>query len=368
MNITNRQKQLLKKIVEIYHQGCEQEFTFFITSAEGSQLIYSCPGVGSVSVQADESDFQQLEKLNFIAPLRRIGMGLLKSKPTPDGINAVIADFSLPKEIVRKTKDYGIDLEKVIELIQRQLDRAEEIERLQWDDPKIGSWENTTYEFLKKAFGNAENLACSNAEEFLYSHPEQYSYINPNVDSELQHNHVVRTRKRKELLVGFVEQLQAYRGFQPKSSETYFFHPEIEEVSGQLFRQKNFDGAVLKAYSRVIEQVKKLRRESQLRESKEPDGIKLMSEVFSFDVEKKRIPVVAVNGFNNELDQDEQRGYQHLFMGMTALRNLPAHASIIHYSEEEAYEYLVFAGLLMRKIDASLNPKLKIHQKAKSES
>lgn len=82
MNLTSEQRELLNTIVGVYNAGCQTEFIVSHTQT-GSSLIYS--GHPAVSINAGDSDFQQLEKLNLIS-LTRNSQGSLRGKTTGDGI------------------------------------------------------------------------------------------------------------------------------------------------------------------------------------------------------------------------------------------------------------------------------------------
>jgi hypothetical protein len=59
-------------------------------------------------------------------------------------------------------------------------------------------------------------------------------------DGEIPADHEGRTKLRKALLLGFVEQLQDLT-----APDQYNFHPEIERVSGYRYRDGHFKQAAL---------------------------------------------------------------------------------------------------------------------------
>ena len=128
---------------------------------------------------------------------------------------------------------------------------------------------------------------------------------------------------------------------------TYQFHPAIEEVSGQLYRDGHFKQAVLEAFIRVISEV---RERSGLADM---DGDQLMNHAIGSD---KNDPRICFNDLSNQAERDEQRGLMFVFKGVVAMRNFKAHTNVLFNSPERAHEYLGLASLLMRLIEtAKLN-------------
>ncbi len=133
----------------------------------------------------------------------------------------------------------------------------------------------------------------------------------------------------------------------------YEFHPEIERVSGDLFRESNFRQAVLDAFIHVIATVKE-RTALTNRQGVPYDGDDLMNNAFSPD---KQVPPVQFNPLRNTADKDEQRGIWNLFRGVVGLRNYKAHIVSAFDDPHRAHEYLALASLLMRLLDmATYNP------------
>ncbi len=126
----------------------------------------------------------------------------------------------------------------------------------------------------------------------------------------------------------------------------YLFHPEIERVSGQLFRDGHYKQAALEAYIRVIEEVKS---KSGIADG----GDSLMNRAFGCD---KQTPVIQFNSLESESERDEQKGLMFLFKGIVGLRNSKAHSNRLFNDPSRAHEYLALASLLMRLLEiASVN-------------
>lgn len=128
----------------------------------------------------------------------------------------------------------------------------------------------------------------------------------------------------------------------------YRFHPEIERVSGQLFRDGHHKQAALEAYICVIEEVK---RKSGISD----DGDSLMNRAFGRD---KQTPLVQFNSLQSDAERDEQKGIMFLFKGIVGLRNSKAHSNTLFNDPSRAHEYLALASLLMRLLEiATVNPR-----------
>jgi uncharacterized protein (TIGR02391 family) len=121
----------------------------------------------------------------------------------------------------------------------------------------------------------------------------------------------------------------------------YQFHPEIEKVSGKMFRQGHFKSAALEAYIRVIEEVK-ARTQLPL------DGDRLMNHAFGCT---GQTPVIRFNDLQSEPDRDEQNGLMLLYKGIVGLRNTKAHSTRIFNDPNRGFEYLALASLLMRLLE-----------------
>ncbi len=235
---------------------------------------------------------------------------------------------------------------QAIPLLQRQRDRADAVAKVRFNDPQDDVWLNTTENILNQAFGKPDGEWHSNTRAFmLASGLDQYIDMS---DSYMQQSHEVRTKRRKTLLDGFIEQLQ---DLAPPSAVTaadqYKFHSEIERVSGDLYRAGHYKSAALEAYIRVIDEVKAV--------SKIPeDGDSLMNKAFACD---KQTPVIQLNSLQTDAERDEQRGFLFLFKGIVGLRNSKAHSNALFNDPLRGHDYLALASVLMRVLEiARVNP------------
>jgi len=230
---------------------------------------------------------------------------------------------------------------QAIPLIRRQIERLGEVIKLGYNDPAIDAWESTTVNVLNGVFGLPDGELHPNTYEFKFAQSGEALHVGMD-DDEIQRDYVLRQQKREALLKAYLEQLQ---DLAPPAAavapDQYRFHPEIERVSGHLYRDGHYKQAALEAYIRVIEEV---RRRSGLA----MDGDSLMNHAFGCE---NRSPVVQFNGLQTEAERDEQKGLMFLYKGIVGLRNSKAHSNRLFNDPSRAHEYLALASLLMRLLE-----------------
>ncbi len=93
---------------------------------------------------------------------------------------------------------------KAIELLRKQKEKIDELLQKHNDDPEVGKWKNFTEQIIIKAFGSPhKNLSDFNSAKcagLFWS------------DDAIQKNFKQSLHKRKKLLEGFIEQLEAFGG------------------------------------------------------------------------------------------------------------------------------------------------------------
>jgi uncharacterized protein (TIGR02391 family) len=141
-----------------------------------------------------------------------------------------------------------------------------------------------------------------------------------------------------DALIPFLE-TTVQRG--PLKAGEYALHPEIERVSGALYRDGHYKQAALEAFIRVIDEVK-------ARSGLALDGDPLVNQAFGCD---NRQPVLQFNDLRTDAQRDEQKGFLFLFKGIVGLRNMKAHTNQLFDSPERGFEYLSLASLLMRLLE-----------------
>src|SRR5439155_18396469 len=168
------------------------------------------------------------------------------------------------------------------------------IGQLSYNDPEIKKWELTTENILNAAFGMPDGEKHHNTYEFVHaSGGPMRMGMSPR---ELQAYHQRQTQNRKAVLESIIQQLELLA---PPAAQVatgkYQFHPEIERVSGQLFRDGHYKQAAFEAYIRVIDEVRS-------RSGLDLDGDPLMNRAFGFENQK---PVIQFNSLQSAPERDE---------------------------------------------------------------
>jgi uncharacterized protein (TIGR02391 family) len=222
---------------------------------------------------------------------------------------------------------------RAVPLLRDKLTSFDEVSKLPTSSPEISKWQNTTLAILKAAFGEPHRMVDN---FYLPSGPISTgmpdSFFEEMARENMQH--------MKTIVESSVEQLEILGPQRPIPE--YQFHPEIERVSGDLFRNNHYKQAALEAYIRVIEEVKR-------RSGLDLDGDNLMNHAFGVD--GGRIPVLSFNSMTSDAERDEQRGFMFLFKGIVGHRNFKAHSNQLFDDPFRAHEYLALASLLMRMLE-----------------
>jgi len=233
---------------------------------------------------------------------------------------------------------------QAIELLRRQVERSAQVQQLSSQDPEVKKWVNTTENILHATFGKPNGLSHPNTNEFSTMRAGLPLHMNMS-DSEWQQHHIRITQRRRALHEGFIEQLQ---DLAPPAAavapDKYRFHPEIERVSGQLYRDGHYKQAALEAYIRVIDEVKS-------KSGLALDGDNLINRAFGSE---KQTPVIQFNSLQTDEERDEQKGFMFLYKGIIGLRNSKAHSNRLFNDPSRAHEYLALASLLIRLLEIAV--------------
>lgn len=135
---------------------------------------------------------------------------------------------------------------------------------------------------------------------------------------------------------------------QPATHVWGLIHPRIEKVSKRLYLDGHYSDAACDAFIEINDRVKKLFSIVHPQE-KTPDGDTAMKTVFS-----AKSPIIEICDHSNDTGFNIQKGYMEMLSGaMSALRNPKAHANIT-ISADESMRQIVFASMLMYKIDEAV--------------
>ncbi|MFG6350615.1 MAG: TIGR02391 family protein [Oscillospiraceae bacterium] len=133
-----------------------------------------------------------------------------------------------------------------------------------------------------------------------------------------------------------------------QSDWCYLIHPRIAQVSKKLYFDGSYANAACDAFIEVNDRVKRLFQVIKPGE-KVPDGDGAMKTVFSTNS-----PLIEFCDRSTDSGANTQKGFMEMLAGsMSALRNPKAHANI-QIGQEDAMRRLIFASMLMYKIDEAV--------------
>lgn len=117
-------------------------------------------------------------------------------------------------------------------------------------------------------------------------------------------------------------------------------HARISASSATLYREGFYSEAVRAAFQAIEARVQALT-------GRQESGQSLMSAAFA-----SKNPILDVSTTQGRNAQAEHEGFKFLFMGaISGLRNPRSHGEIIAEDAACALEYLIFASMLMRRLD-----------------
>jgi len=125
-------------------------------------------------------------------------------------------------------------------------------------------------------------------------------------------------------------------------------HELIIKSSLKKYEDGHYADAVESAIKEINSRLKKLYVKYR---QEEKDGSDLFAQVFSSDETKL---LLKFNDMSTISGKDEQEGYRFLFMGTwKGIRNPKAHSNT-YLTKEQAYKRLIFASMLMEKLDEAI--------------
>ncbi len=126
----------------------------------------------------------------------------------------------------------------------------------------------------------------------------------------------------------------------------HLLHPGIQRVSEKLYKDGSYAEAACNAFIEIDSRLQKIYREKCPNTGKELSGQSLMNKVFA-----DNDPVLEAGNLTTQIGKDIQSGTRFMFAGaMSALRNPKSHQNIT-LGKEECMRRLVFASMLMYRID-----------------
>ena len=234
-----------------------------------------------------------------------------------------------------------IPVQRAIELIGRQLQQFDAVIRLQRDDPEVDKWTSTTEQILKAAFGEPHGEDHEMLQRFKNA-GAILMFSSGTPDSYFEERYREGMATKKAILESCLDQLQILAPpIVQGAPDRYQLHPEIERVSGGMFRDGHYKSAALEAYIRVIDEVKQ-------RSGLALDGDNLMNQAFG---STNRTPALRFNSLSTDAERDEQNGFMFIFKGIVGLRNSKAHSNRLFNDPLRAHEYLAMASVLMRLLE-----------------
>ena len=135
----------------------------------------------------------------------------------------------------------------------------------------------------------------------------------------------------------------------PQTDIWSMIHSRIVKSSKQLFLDGHYANAAEDAFIEINDRVKKLYSIVKPGDSNVPDGCDAMNKVFSDN------PLIEICDRSTETGKNIHNGTRFMLAGaMSALRNPKAHTNTIVVTKEECMRRLMFASMLMYKIDEAV--------------
>lgn len=129
-----------------------------------------------------------------------------------------------------------------------------------------------------------------------------------------------------------------------------FIHPQIIKSSKKLYMDGHYSNAALDAFIEISDRMKKIYTYLNSENKDVPDGTDLMHKILS-----ENSSALKLGDLNTKKGKDIQRGFSFMFSGaISALRNPSAHSNDEKLTAEESMRRLMFASMLMYKIDEAV--------------
>ena len=184
--------------------------------------------------------------------------------------------------------------------------------------------------------------------EFIYeNHLENTEEWQKISDNLLYRSSQYMTRQEADTIVSNLELLK--RKILSRQNEEFwkYIHPHIKNIVFDKFTSCQYADSVEAAFKEINSRLKKICRKLT---NQQKDGNSLMTFIFS-----ENNPILKFEDISVESGLNVQKGYMQIFAGaMTGIRNPKAHENQT-ISKDAAIKRLVFASLLMDKVDEAVN-------------
>ncbi len=130
-------------------------------------------------------------------------------------------------------------------------------------------------------------------------------------------------------------------------NEWSYIHPLISKSSKKLYLDGNFANAATDAFIEINARIKKIYMILKPEEENIPDGVELMNKIFA-----DKNPIIDIGDRSTETGRNIHMGTRFMLAGaISALRNPKSHSNEEKLTSEESMRRLMFASMLMYKID-----------------
>jgi uncharacterized protein (TIGR02391 family) len=127
-----------------------------------------------------------------------------------------------------------------------------------------------------------------------------------------------------------------------KDARIAALHPEVRQVAEKYLDSGHPEAAIFEAFKAINNRVKTMT-------GIDDDGQSLMSTTM-----RDKNPLITFGDLTTETGRNIQAGVRFLFMGaVSGIRNPDAHDQFRVRTDEEAFEELSLASLLMRRLDTA---------------
>lgn len=238
------------------------------------------------------------------------------------------ADFEYDYAVA-KTKQYEDEIDNLskIDLDIGWGDEKKEVSPGTWVTTHVGDF-NPWYD------GNITLQELLNAMDPL---AENVMSAEPRYTAEMEFLHYYRA------LTDILPQPEHRR---PAIITIHDLHPKIKEHCLDRFEDGHYSDAILAAYKVVLNEIK------DITGIYDQDGKPLVERALA-----PGNPIIKLNPLVTQSDKDEQQGFMFLFSGAAVgIRNPKAHDLVVQSDQQKALSYLVFASLLIQRLDERHEP------------